>query len=198
MATQTDLEQRTKQVRLVVCITGMPGAGKSTVSEAGAKFGFEVFRMGDDVRQEAERRGVEPSDENLGRIMLELRQKGGPNAIAHLCKQRIEDESKSRFISIDGLRNWIEFLEFKKLGVARLLAVHASPARRYKFLQARARSDFPQTLDSFDSRDKRELTVGVAEPIALADDVISNSGSLERLQQEAQKYFGPLKENVKM
>lgn len=176
----------------------MPGAGKSTVSEAGSRFGFEVFRMGDDVRKEAERRGVEPSDENLGRIMLDLRQKGGPDAIAHLCKQRIESESKSRFISIDGIRNWIEFLEFKKLGIARLVAVHASPERRYRFLQARARSDFPTTFESFESRDKRELTVGVSEPIALSDDVIANSGSLERLIKEAQIYFDMLKQTVKI
>lgn len=195
MASAADLEQWTKQTRLVVCITGMPGAGKSTVSEAGSKFGFEVFRMGDDVRKEAERRGVEPSDENLGRIMLELRQRGGPDAIAHLCKQRIELESRSRFISIDGIRNWIEYLEFKKLGVARLLAVHASPDRRYRFLQARGRSDFPQTFESFESRDKRELTVGVAEPIALADDVIANSGSLDELLRGASNYFSSLKEN---
>jgi hypothetical protein len=85
----------TKQMRLVICITGMPGAGKSTAAEASTKMGFEVFRMGDDVRMEAERRKLVPNDENLGAVMLSLRQSGGPVAIAHLCKQRIERDSKS-------------------------------------------------------------------------------------------------------
>src|SRR5579864_238755 len=91
-------ESETKQTRLVVCITGMPGAGKSTASEVSASMGFEVFRMGDDVRMEAERRKLVPTDENLGLVMLQLRQTGGPVAIANLCKQRIERDAKSSFV----------------------------------------------------------------------------------------------------
>ena len=72
----------TKQTRLVVCVTGMPGAGKSTASETSASMGFEVFRMGDDVRMEAERRKLALTDENLGAVMLQLRQSGGPVATA--------------------------------------------------------------------------------------------------------------------
>ncbi|MDH2901978.1 MAG: AAA family ATPase [archaeon] len=196
MATD-DLVQRTKQTRLVVCITGMPGAGKSTVAEACPGLGFEIFRMGDDVRMEAERRNVTPTDENLGKIMLELRQINGPVAIAHLCEQRIEKNSKSRFIAIDGIRNVEEFSEFKKLGIAKLLAVHASPDRRFKFLQARGRSDFPATRESFEARDRRELSVGVSEAIALADEVIPNSGNLNDLVTKAQEFFSMLKEQTK-
>ncbi len=196
MAVTADtVPERTKQTILVVCITGMPGAGKSTFSEEGSRLGFEVFRMGDDVRMEAERRKVAPSDENLGKIMLDLRLKGGAAAIAHLCKQRIERDSKSKFVTIDGIRNTIEFTEFKKLGTARLVAIHASPQRRFKFLQARARSDFPATWESFESRDKREITVGVSEPIALADDVVPNSGSLEEFTIKARHYFDRLKQD---
>jgi dephospho-CoA kinase len=175
----------------------MPGAGKSTVSEIGSGFGFEVFRMGDDVRMEAERREVVPSDENLGKIMLELRKNGGPVAIAHLCKQRIEKDSKSKFITIDGIRNTVEFSEFKKLGIAKLVAVHASPDQRFKFLQARARSDYPKTKESFEGRDKRELSVGIAEAIVLADEVIPNSGSLDELKARARNYFDALRRETK-
>jgi dephospho-CoA kinase len=196
MATD-ELIQRTKQTRLVVCITGMPGAGKSTVAEAGPRLGFEIFRMGDDVRMEAERRNVAPTDENLGKIMLQLRQINGPVAIARLCEQRIEKDAKSRFITIDGIRNVEEFAVFKKLGIAKLLAVHASPDRRFKFLQARARSDFPASRESFEARDRRELSVGVAEAIALADEVISNSGTVNELIARAQEFFIRLKEQTK-
>jgi dephospho-CoA kinase len=192
-----DLVQRTKQTKLAICITGMPGAGKSTVAEAAPRSGFEIFRMGDDVRMEAERRHVPPTDENLGKIMLELRQINGPVAIARMCEQRIEKDSKSRFIVIDGIRNIAEFYEFKKLGIAKLLAVHASPDRRFKFLQTRGRADYPATRESFEARDRREMSVGVAESIALADDVISNSGSLSELVSKAQEFFRSLKENAR-
>ena len=172
----------TKLTRLVICITGMPGAGKSSAAEVSKEMGFEVFRMGDDVRMEAEKRKLPPTDENLGQIMLQLRQNGGPAAVAHLCEQRIEKDSSSKYVLIDGIRNVNEFLEFKKLGRSLLVSIHASPEKRFRFLQSRARTDSPNSLESFESRDRRELSVGIGEAIALADEVIINSGSIDDLK----------------
>jgi dephospho-CoA kinase len=174
----------------------MPGAGKSTASEVSAGMGFEVFRMGDDVRMEAERRNLTPTDENLGIVMLQLRQSGGPHAIATLCKQRIEKESKSNFVLIDGVRNMNEFLEFKKLGRAVLVTIHASPERRFKFLTARGRSDSPSTLQSFESRDRRELSVGIGESIALADEVVINKGAIEDLKKDVAALLSSYKQKL--
>jgi dephospho-CoA kinase len=184
----------TKQTRLVVCITGMPGAGKSTASEVSQGMGFEVFRMGDDVRMEAERRKMLPTDENLGLVMLQLRQSGGPVAIANLSKQRIEKEAKSSFVLIDGVRNMNEFLEFKKLGKAVLVTIHASPSKRFQFLQARRRSDSPNSFQSFESRDRRELSVGIGESIALSDEVVINNGSIEDLKKDVTALLTILKQ----
>ena len=172
----------------------MPGAGKSTASEVLQGLGFEVFRMGDDVRMEAERRRVLPTDDNLGQIMLQLRQSGGPVAIASLCKKRIEKDSKSPFVVIDGIRNVNEFLEFKKLANAILVSIHATPERRFKFLQARARTDSPNSFQSFEARDRRELSVGIGEAIALSDEVIINSGSLDELKTKVAELFKKIKD----
>jgi dephospho-CoA kinase len=185
----------TKQTRLVVCVTGMPGAGKSTASEISASMGYEVFRMGDDVRMEAERRKLPLTDENLGAVMLQLRQSGGPVAIARLCEQRIEKNSKASYVLIDGIRNMNEFLEFKKLGLAVLVSIHASPERRFKFLQLRGRSDSPASFESFEARDRRELSVGIGEAIALADEVIINSGSVDELMRGVSELLSRLKNN---
>lgn len=187
-------QQTTKQSRLVICVTGMPGAGKSTASEVSAGMGFEVFRMGDDVRMEAERRKLAPNDENLGLVMLQLRQSGGPVAIAVLSKQRIEKEARSSFVLIDGIRNMNEFLEFRKLGKAVLVSIHASPERRYKFLQNRGRTDSPNSFQSFESRDRRELSVGIGEPIALADEVIINKGSVDDLKKDVSALLSSYKQ----
>jgi dephospho-CoA kinase len=179
--------------RIVVCLTGLPGAGKSVIAEVGVKYGFETFRMGDDVRMEAEIRKIPPTDENLGAIMLELRQKNGPTAIAALCKQRIEKNSKSKYITIDGLRSIPEFQEFKKLGNARLVAVQAPPEKRFEFLRTRRRQDSPDTMESFALRDQRELSVGLAEVMAIADEVVANSGSLSDLKAKAELLFARTK-----
>ena len=188
------VDAEAKPTRLVVCLTGMPGAGKSTAAEVAERMGFTVFRMGDDVRLEAEKKNIPPTDENLGAIMLQLRQAGGIVAIAVLCKKRIEKDHKSKLVVIDGIRNVNEFLEFKKLGEAVLVSIHTTPERRFKFLQSRGRSDSPQSFQSFESRDRRELTVGIGEAIALADEVIVNSGSVTELKEKSSHLFKRLKQ----
>ena len=55
----------------------MPGAGKSTIAEGLKPRGYDVINMGNAVREEAKKRNVEPTRTNLGKLMLELREKNG-------------------------------------------------------------------------------------------------------------------------
>lgn len=153
----------------------MPGAGKSTIAEGLEPKGYEIINMGDAVREEARKRNLESTRENLGKLMLELREKNGPGAIAELVKPQIES-STSNVILIDGVRSNDEIQILKKYGTVKLLAVHASTDTRFNFLQKRGRSDDPQTKQHFDERDNRELGVGISNSIALSDYAISNVG----------------------
>ena len=160
--------------KLIVCLTGMPGAGKSTIAEGLKSKGFEIINMGNAVRAEAKNRNLDPSGNNLGKLMLELREKNGPGAIAELVIPQIEN-SKSNVIIIDGIRSSPEIEVLRKYGRVKLLAIHASTDTRFGFLQKRGRSDDPQTKEIFEERDDRELGVGISSPIALSDDAISNN-----------------------
>lgn len=160
--------------KLIVCLTGMPGAGKSTIANGLKSKGYEIINMGDAVREEAQKRNIEPSGQNLGKIMLELREKNGPGAIAELIQNKIKNSS-SNVIVIDGIRSNEEIQVLRKFGTVKLLSIHASTDTRYSFLIERGRSDDPQTRDNFDERDVREIKVGISTPIALADESISNN-----------------------
>ena len=153
----------------------MPGAGKSTIADGLKPKGYDVINMGDAVREEATKRNLEPSRSNLGKLMLELREKNGPGAVAELIKPKIES-SPSDVILIDGLRSIDEIQVIRKFGNVKLLAIHASTDTRFDFLQKRGRLDDPQTKDNFEERDNRELGVGLSKPIALSDYAISNIG----------------------
>jgi dephospho-CoA kinase len=152
----------------------MPGAGKSTIADGLKSKGYEIINMGNAVRNEAKRRNLEPTGSNLGKLMLELREKNGPGAVAELVKPEIEN-SKSNVIIIDGIRSSPEIEVLKNYGKVKLLAIHASTNTRFEFLQNRGRSDDPKTKENFEERDTRELGVGISNPIALSDDAISNN-----------------------
>ncbi len=160
--------------KLIVCLTGMPGAGKSTIADGLKTKGFEKITMGDAVRAEATKRKIEPTGANLGKLMLELREKNGPGAVAELIKDQIAN-SKSDVILIDGVRSIAEVDVLKKFGTVKILAIHASSDTRFKFLSNRGRSDTPADRQDFVKRDSREMGVGMSDSIALADETISNN-----------------------
>ena len=153
----------------------MPGAGKSTIADGLKSKGYDIINMGNAVREEAKKRNLESTRENLGKLMLELREKNGPGAIAELVKSHIE-LSNANVILIDGVRSNNEIQVLRKFGIVKLLAIHASTDTRFDFLQKRGRSDDPQTIAHFEERDNRELGVGISNSIALSDYAISNIG----------------------
>jgi len=71
------------------------------------------------------------------------------------------------------------------LGAVKLLAIHGSSLVRFKHVKARARSDAPDKEDDFSERDRRELTVGISDAIALADESVSNNTlTIDQLGQQ--------------
>ena len=172
--------------RLIVCLTGMPGAGKSTVASFLKDKGFAGIIMGDAVREEAKMQGLEPTDANLGRLMLKLREDLGQGAVAHLILKKLERDGSKGNIVIDGIRSIPEVEVLRSIGLVKLLAIHASQDTRFKHLKGRGRLDAPASTDEFAGRDKRELSVGISEAIALADETLSNNElTMEQLKIRA-------------
>ena len=173
--------------KLIVCLTGMPGAGKSTIANGLKAKGFEIINMGDAVREEAKKRNIDPTGQNLGKLMLELREKNGPGAVAELIRDKIKN-SDSNVIVIDGVRSNEEITILRKMGIVKLLSIHASTDTRYSFLSDRRRSDDPQNRENFNERDTREISVGISTPIALADESLSNNNlTIDELIEHAYK-----------
>ena len=165
----------------------MPGSGKSTIVSALKARGIEALNLGDGVRAEAKRRNIEPTGDNLGRLMLKLREKNGPGAIADLLTEPIQN-SQSKVIVVDGVRSTAEIEVLKNVGSVKLLSIEATSDTRYKFLSSRGRSDDPTTREKFEERDNRELEVGIGESIAIANETIVNSNiTLDELTERAYK-----------
>jgi dephospho-CoA kinase len=167
----------------------MPGAGKSTVADAIKDEGFILITMGDCVRMEANRKNLQLTDKNLGTLMLDLRNMYGPGAIAQLVINQIQkkyyDPKYNKFI-IDGIRSIHEVELLKTIGIVKILAIHGSVIIRFLHLKNRSRSDAPSSLEDCIMRDRRELSVGISEAIAFADEMISNNEiTVEQLKKKA-------------
>ncbi|HYY87089.1 MAG TPA: AAA family ATPase [Nitrososphaeraceae archaeon] len=164
---------------LIVALTGMPGAGKTTVANFLAQKGIPLLIMGDVVREAAQNDGLEPTSDNLSKLMLRLREKNGPEAIAYLVADKIESmkHEKKEFgvVIVDGIRSMAEIQVLNRVGKVKLLAIHGSTSTRYSHIRERARSDVPSNIGEFDRRDEVEMRVGISDAIALADETISNN-----------------------
>ncbi len=178
-----------KGKKLVIGITGMPGAGKTAVARVAEEMGFSVVAMGDVVREEAKRRGLEPTAQNLGEVMLDLRREEGPGAVAKRCIPAVMS-CQSDVVVVDGVRSLHEVEEFRKaFPDFKLLAVYASPRTRFERLSKRGRSDDASAWEKFVERDVRELSVALGSAIAMADYMLVNEESLEELVEKAKRFF---------
>ena len=164
---------------LIVGLTGMPGAGKTTVANYLSQKGFPLLVMGDVVREVAENDGLELTSDNLAKLMLRLRKRNGPEAVAHLIVNKIKlmkkEDKQLSVVIVDGIRSMAEVRLLRRIGSVKLLAIHGSTFTRYTHVRERGRSDVTSNLGEFDKRDKIEMDVGISNAIALADETISNN-----------------------
>lgn len=169
----------------VIIIVGMPGSGKEEFVKVAVKFGFSVIRMGDIVREETQRRGLALTNENVGRVAQDMRDKFGYGIWAIRTLPKIKD----KLTLIDGTRGDAEINIFKQnFGDAiEIVGIFTSAETRYERIRKRKKIDDVATLEEFYNRDQRELRWGIGNVFAMADYMIVNEGTLEELRKEAEK-----------
>jgi len=181
--------------KVVVGVAGMPGSGKGAFRRTLQKMGYPVVIMGDEVREEVKRRNLKPTPENLGKVMLQLRESEGPAAVAKRCIPKLK-KATEKIVGVDGIRSLHEVKEFKKhFPSFILIAIHASPKTRYQRLFRRKRSDDPTNWETFMQRDLRELGIGMGAVIAAADHMIVNEGTVAQLKKKIRQVIKELLED---
>jgi len=166
----------------VLAICGLPGSGKTTAIEAIEDLGI-IVTMGDVVRNEVQKRHLEPSGSNIGRIAKELRERYGPAIIAEKCVDLIKSKNEEN-IFIDGVRSLSEVSVFRRYWKFPIIAIIVDEEKRFKHLFERSRSDDPKSLEDLKERDKRELEFGLDKVLENADYTIQNNSSIEDLKKK--------------
>ena len=168
----------------IIGLTGMPGSGKGVLVETARKKEFDVVRMGDAVWDFVKKKGLKLNDENVGRVANEERKKHGYGIWAERSLPFIKNEKTV----IDGIRSIEEVNVFRKHFPAfTVIAVHSSPETRFNRIMKRKRVDDTFSKEKFDERDRRELSWGIGNVIALSDIVIVNEEDVEKFVVKVEK-----------
>jgi dephospho-CoA kinase len=178
--------QPPERQKTVLVIVGMPGAGKSLASSVMKSKGIPVFVSGDIIRAEARKRKLKFTRKNLGELMLKIRKEEGMGAVAKRLVPMVE-KARAGFVVYEGARSVEEVDELRRKYRVVTIAIHASSLARFQRLQRRRRSDKPRGWADFAERDNRELGVGIAKLIALADRTVENEDSKDDLKRRMRR-----------
>ncbi len=207
---------------MIIGFVGLPGSGKGVASDVARSMGLKMLVMGDIIRREAKRLGLEPSDENLGNVGNMLRAREGPDAVARRTMQYAleanfkEASCRGDIIVIDGLRSRAEADFFRsQADEFHLIEIVAPTDARIKWLISRGRPDDPHPCDSredygnsktaasckigstdtaeaLEKRESRELSWGMCEAMSVADLRLENDGDLEEFKSSVSKLLNSL------
>ena len=178
---------------LLVLVTGMPGSGKSVVASMLSRIlDAPVYSMGDIVRREVARRGMELTVENIERVARELRREMGMAAVAKLLLHELQGVDAG-IVVVDGVRSLDEVEVLRGAGRPCIVAVHASPLTRYRRMMARARRGDIDGWNSFRMRDMANLSYGIGGVIAMADYMIVNEAGPKELEASVARVAGEIR-----
>ncbi|WP_053946895.1 nucleoside monophosphate kinase [Halolamina sediminis] len=173
----------------IIGTVGLPGSGKGEAAAVAREAGIPVVTMGDVIREETRRRGLDPS-EHHGEIAQQLREEEGETAIADRCipmvREAAERQDGESVVLVDGLRSMAEVERFVDAFGEDflLLSIEAPFDLRAKRLGDRGREATDLDREKLREREERELGFGMGEVIDDADRTIHNDDSLERFREQ--------------
>lgn len=171
----------------IIAFVGLPLSGKSTAANVAKEMSIPVVVMGDIVREEVKKRGLELTDENAGKVASELRQKEGMDAIARRCIPKIRKAAKDTgIVVIDGIRGIAEVERFRKEFGEDFILIHIDSPIELRLERAlkRKRSDDISSIEELKQRDERELSWNMGKAIEAADFTIENTSSFEEFVEK--------------
>lgn len=185
----------------VIGVSGLPGSGKNIISKIAKERSINVIKMGNIVREEAEKRDGDP-----GKTAVDLRKEHGEYVLAKLTIEKIKGLSNLNksyknskkaniddFFVIEGIRSQFEIELFRKnFKNFKLISVFSSPNTRFNRLKNRQRDDDSQEYEDFIKRDQRELNFGIGNVIATSDFIIINENGIDEYKTQINDIFDNL------
>ena len=169
----------------VICVAGLIGSGKDTVSEHIAKkYGYLIIDYAGILREICKREGIEITRDNLQNLRL----KYGNTFLAEEAVKRVKESKEKKFI-LTPIRRSEDFLIPKReLKNAVLILIESSPEARFSRLRDRGRENDPKDFREFQRQEEREFSIyDFDKTFSYADYKIGNNGKKEELYKQVDK-----------
>ena len=182
---------------MIIGLTGTFAAGKDTVAEYLGEKGFEHYSCGDQIREIAAERGLEPTRDVLRELGNELRDTKGSEFLA---RRIIEQKAKTDKVAISGIRQPGEIKYLRGLGKFYLIAVDAPVEIRFERMSERSREGDPKTLEEMVDKERQEMESAspnaqkIHECMELADALVINDGNREQLDRKVDEVLKKFEE----
>jgi dephospho-CoA kinase len=172
-------------MRMMFCVVGLPGSGKSTVADYIAKrYCGTVIHSGDVIRAEVRRRKLPYTPESDLKVAQWFHEKGRQKILAKRVWDVLKQSKKSILVE-EGFRSLEATHELERLASQHCIIIATvCPFKiRAARLAKRKRFSTGESLSYLKERDRDELRRGVGAVMKAADYRISNNG----MQKQTEK-----------
>ena len=171
---------------MIIGVTGMFCSGKDTVAEMLQKQGFIHHSLSDEIREEAKKRNIKLTRDNLINLANELRETQGSDVLAKRVLSKIEKDKKYVLTSI---RNPFELELLKNQEKFSFINVIAADDIRLQRIISRNREEDPKTMQELKAKENLESSDDPKKQqlhhvTKKADIIINNDGELRDLQNK--------------
>ena len=174
---------------MIIGLTGKNASGKGEAANYLKSKGFVYYSLSDIIREEAEKRDLELSRDNLIKLGNELRTKFGPSYLAQQVNEKIKNllkDSPSQNFVIDSIRSPFEAKELMKNKDFVFVGIDAPIEIRFKRLRERNRLGDAKTLQEFKEQEEREnlksdTNQQLDATFGIANEIVVNNGTLSEL-----------------
>ncbi len=186
---------------MIIGLTGKNAAGKGEVANYLKTKGFIYYSLSDILREEATKRDIKHSRDNLINLGNELRKKFGSAYLAQQINKKIKNQlkmNKKQNLVVDSIRSPYEAKELMKNKDFLLIGIDAPIELRFERLRKRNRLGDAKTLEEFKKQEQRENLRNKAnqqlnETFKLAEKIIINDGTLNALHKKIGKLLTEIK-----
>lgn len=179
---------------MIIGITGTDGSGKgAVVGYLVRNDDFVHYSSRDLIITEIEKRGIQPSREQMRLVANDMRREFGNDVMVKKALEKMVAEKADK-VAIESIRTLAEVETLKAEGGI-LLAVDADQDVRFKRIHSRKSASDNVTFEEFVAHEKIEMNdpdpngMQKAAVMKMADYTIMNNGSMGELKQAIKKFL---------